>query len=100
MKKILFISHDAHLAGAQILLLNLLKWIKKYHSQVEFDVLLAGEGVLTADFEKLTNVFKMPLPKERAKELDKIIYKFKLKFFYNQICHKKYDKKKWFRKSK
>lgn len=91
MKKILFISHDAHLAGAQILLLNLLKWIKKYHSQVEFDVLLAGEGVLTADFEKLTNVFKMPLPKERAKELDKIIYKFKLKFFYNQICHKKYD---------
>ncbi|WP_281228095.1 glycosyltransferase family 4 protein [Flavobacterium aquiphilum] len=89
--KILFISHDAHLAGAQILLLNLLKWIKKYHAEIEFDVLLTGEGILTADFEKLTNVFKMPLPKERATVLDKIIYKLKLKFFYNDISHKKYD---------
>ena len=90
MKKILFISHDAHLAGAQILLLNLLKWIKKNHCDIQFDVLLTGEGILTADFENITNVLKIPLPKERATSLDKIIYKLRLKKFYHNACNKKY----------
>ncbi|WP_264566710.1 glycosyltransferase family 4 protein [Flavobacterium sp. N3904] len=91
MKKILFISHDAHLAGAQILLLNLLKWIKKHHSEIQFDLLLAGEGVLTADFKNVTNVLKMPFPKKNANSLDKITYKLKLNFFYNHISNQKYD---------
>lgn len=90
MKKVLFISHDAHLAGAQILLLNLLKWLKKKHSEIKFDILLTGDGHLTADFENIATVYKMPSCKKKANSLEKIIYKFKLINFYNHINHKKY----------
>ena len=92
MKKLLFISHDAHLAGAQILLLNLLKWLKENHSdKIKFDVLLAGGGNLTVDFESIATVYKVPLQKKEANVFEKIMYKLKLIIFYNQINHKHYD---------
>jgi glycosyltransferase involved in cell wall biosynthesis len=92
MKKLLFISHDAHLAGAQILLLNLLRWLKKNHSEeIKFDVLLTGGGDLTTDFESIATVYKMPTLKKEANSLEKIIYKLKLIFFSNMVSNKKYD---------
>jgi glycosyltransferase involved in cell wall biosynthesis len=91
MIKILFISHDAHLAGAQILLLNLLKWIKKNNAEINFDVLLAGNGILIPDFESVTKVLKVPILKKKNIILGKLIYKHQLKRLYNHINIEKYD---------
>ncbi len=48
-KKILFISHEASLSGAPILLLSLLKRIKE-STDYSFDVLLLRNGTLYSDF--------------------------------------------------
>lgn len=91
MKKILFISHDAHLAGAQILLLNLLKWLKETQTELQFDVLLAGEGILTSEFEEISTVFKLPLIKKKTNVFERLVYGFKLKKFIKKIQGEKYD---------
>jgi glycosyltransferase involved in cell wall biosynthesis len=53
--KILFISHDAHRHGAQILLLHFLKWFKA-NSDIPFQVLLKNNGELRPEFEALAPV--------------------------------------------
>jgi glycosyltransferase involved in cell wall biosynthesis len=62
-KTILFISHDANRAGAQVLLL---RWLRLFKQQTDFKVLvlLKYGGVLQADFEALvpTFVWYMPSP--------------------------------------
>lgn len=91
MKKILFISHDAHLAGAQVLLLNLLKWIKEVHPELKFDILLAGEGILTSEFKKNATVLKVPEIKQKANLFERSIYNYKLNFFLKKIRNENYD---------
>ncbi len=56
MKKILFISHDANRAGAQILLLRFLKQLKTV-PEYQFKVLLRHGGSLLRDFEKVAPVY-------------------------------------------
>lgn len=56
MKKILFISHDANRAGAQILLLRFLKQLKNV-PEYQFKVLLRHGGSLLRDFEKVAPVY-------------------------------------------
>ncbi len=56
MKKILFISHDANRAGAQILLLRFLKQLKNLPGY-QFKVLLRHGGSLLRDFEKVAPVY-------------------------------------------
>ncbi len=46
--KILFISHDANRAGAQLFLLSIMKYLKQ--KGVEMQLLLLGGGVLEAEF--------------------------------------------------
>ncbi len=53
--KVLFISHDAFRAGAQLLLLNLLKWLTA-NSDLQFEVLLKTGGKLLADFASVAPV--------------------------------------------
>jgi len=48
--RILFISHDAALAGAQILLLYLLRWFKR-HTSVDCRLLLLNNGPLRRQYE-------------------------------------------------
>lgn len=54
-KKILFISHDASLAGAPILVLNLLKRLQLEKKDYIIDVLLIRNGELYEDFAKVSN---------------------------------------------
>lgn len=56
MKKILFISHDANRAGAQILLLRFLKKLK-HLPDYQFRILLKHGGGLIREFEKLAPVY-------------------------------------------
>jgi len=54
--KILFISHDAFRAGAQLLFLQLLQWIK-INTDIQFEVILKNGGELYFDFEKTGKIF-------------------------------------------
>ncbi|WP_370899352.1 glycosyltransferase family 4 protein [Chryseobacterium gossypii] len=54
-KKILFISHEASLSGAPILVLDLLKRLKQERSNYSIDVLLIRGGELYEDFAKISN---------------------------------------------
>jgi glycosyltransferase involved in cell wall biosynthesis len=60
MFKILFISHDADRAGAQLLLLNFLKWLNKSSLEIEFEILFNKGGELKEEFEKIAiaNIWK------------------------------------------
>lgn len=58
--KILFISHDAYRAGAQLLLLNLIKWIRNNRRDFEMALLLKDGGNLESEFSKLLPVYKWP----------------------------------------
>lgn len=56
--KILFISHDANRAGAQIFLLRFLRWFKA-NSTIPFQILLRDQGELESEFKAVapTSVF-------------------------------------------
>lgn len=57
--KILFVSHDACMGGAQLVLLNLLKWLKE-HTHIEIKILLLGEGSWTGRFHELGDTLLLP----------------------------------------
>jgi glycosyltransferase involved in cell wall biosynthesis len=59
MKKVLFISHDAYRAGAQLLLLELLIHLRE-NSDIEFEILFREEGELLPEFNKIavTHIWK------------------------------------------
>ena len=54
--KILFISHGAQYGGAEIVLLNLIRWLKE-KNEYTCDILVQYEGPLMCDFEGLGKVF-------------------------------------------
>ena len=54
--KVLFISHDAYRAGAQLLLLGFIQWFKSQTAE-EPGILLAGDGELQPQFEALGKVY-------------------------------------------
>jgi glycosyltransferase involved in cell wall biosynthesis/Tfp pilus assembly protein PilF len=51
---ILFVSHDAARAGSQILLLEIMEWIKQ-HTRIRFRILLINGGVLLDRFRDLAD---------------------------------------------
>lgn len=57
MKKILFISHDARLTGAPIVLKHHLEKLKETDKFFEFDILLRDGGLLKEDFEKIAPTY-------------------------------------------
>lgn len=58
MKKILFISHSASRAGAQLLLLQTLKYIKDNCSEIEAELLLVKNGALNNEYSKYCKVYE------------------------------------------
>jgi glycosyltransferase involved in cell wall biosynthesis len=52
---ILFVGHDAHLAGAQLSLLSILKWFQE-HTAVNVKVLLLEQGQLLKKYQEVTDV--------------------------------------------
>lgn len=55
-KSVLFISHDAHRAGATLFLLNFLRWFKR-NTDIPFQILLCARGEMERDFEELAPVW-------------------------------------------
>ena len=62
---ILFISHDAYRAGAQLLLLNLIKWFKE-NTKTKFAILLKNGGELFDQFSSLapTDIWNLHRPRK------------------------------------
>lgn len=56
MKNILFVSHDANRAGAQILLLRFLKLLKN-HPHFKFSILLKEGGIIEKEFEEVATTY-------------------------------------------
>ena len=56
MKNILFVSHDANRAGAQILLLRFLKLLKN-HPDFKFSILLKEGGIIEKEFEEIAQSY-------------------------------------------
>ena len=56
MKNILFVSHDANRAGAQILLLRFLKLLKN-HPDFKFSILLKEGGIIENEFEEIATTY-------------------------------------------
>ncbi|MDD5556466.1 MAG: glycosyltransferase family 4 protein [bacterium] len=54
-RKVLFISHNAHVMGAPMVLLHLLRWLKE-HTDIPFEILLKDPGDLQPEFEELAPV--------------------------------------------
>jgi glycosyltransferase involved in cell wall biosynthesis len=52
MKKILFVTHEASRTGSPLNLLRFLRWLRKNTAQ-EFEMVVAKDGPLVADFAKL-----------------------------------------------
>jgi glycosyltransferase involved in cell wall biosynthesis len=77
--KILFISHDANRAGAQIFLLNIMQYFQK--KQMPMHLLLLSGGALEKDFEQICPVSKYPneVVNTPLNFQDKVLKKFGLK---------------------
>jgi glycosyltransferase involved in cell wall biosynthesis len=56
LKKILFLSHEASLSGAPLVLLELMKWMK-LHKQIEATLLLKEDGPLKEQFAAVSTVY-------------------------------------------
>lgn len=87
MTKILFISHDAHRAGAQILILNYLRWLKIYHPEFEFTILLRNGGELKTEFENIAQTFQWNIS-PKAKYLGSFLEKSIERYHRNRLLKK------------
>lgn len=73
-KKILFISHDANRAGAQVQLLRLLTLLKE-KTTIPFEILLKYDGVLRPEFEQLAQTYLWHQQEVKPNSLFKRIYR-------------------------
>jgi glycosyltransferase involved in cell wall biosynthesis len=77
MKNILFVSHDANRAGAQILLLRFLQLLK-VNTDFRFSILLKEGGIMQEEFQKMAEVYfwNEPVPLKNNSFVEKIKRKF------------------------
>jgi glycosyltransferase involved in cell wall biosynthesis len=64
--RVLFLAHDTHRAGAQLLLLRLMRWLRQ-HSNIAPLVLAKDDGELLTDYQALAPVVFWP-PQEQPDE--------------------------------
>ncbi len=88
---ILFISHDAQRAGAQMQLLLFLKWLKKNKPNIRFDILLAAAGPLLEEYEKAGRVYRLPRNKKKSNLLIQWRLNQKKKALFQTLSRNKYD---------
>lgn len=81
MPKILFISHDAYRAGAQLLLLQLINWINQNEKNFECHLLLSKGGELEKEFKEITTVYEWTKVFNETKWIERI----KKKRYYKDI---------------
>jgi glycosyltransferase involved in cell wall biosynthesis len=82
MKKILFVSHDANRAGAQLFLLNVVQYLSK-NTEWKSSVLFLDEGILIPEFKQCARL--LYLPKINAKKLDFLPSKLKTIFIEKEF---------------
>lgn len=84
-KNILFISHDSNRAGAQLLLLDAMKYLKEKGHKI-YLLVLQEYGAIFDDYEIEFSIKKLPRPKKK-KKLNKLLSlgrpKFSLESFIN-----------------
>lgn len=56
--RVLFISHDASRSGAPTALHQIMRGLKQYHAEIEFDLLLLAGGPLEKEFEAICPIIK------------------------------------------
>ncbi len=86
MKNILFVSHDANRAGAQILLLRFLRLLKE-NQNFKFSILLKDGGIIENEFNEIAQTYYW----KRQKSLNKKSYFNKL---YKRFVNKDYFRNK------
>lgn len=91
MPKILFISHDAYRAGAQLLLLQLLHWISENEKNVECRLLLSRGGELENEFKKITVVYEWAKPFNEKKRIERLKKKWYYKDIKKKLLQEKFD---------
>ena len=67
MKNILFVSHDANRAGAQILLLRFLRLLKE-NQDFKFSILLKEGGIIESEFTEIAQTYFWKRPKSFGKK--------------------------------
>ena len=84
MKNILFISHDANRAGAQILLLRFLRLLKE-NPNFKFSILLKEGGIIEDEFKQIapTYYWKQPNSEFKRSFLNKLYKKIRGEDHYN-----------------
>ncbi len=90
--KILFVSHDANRAGAQLFLLNIMQYLSK--KGVLMHLILLGDGVLEKDFEEICAVSKYLKANQNKSFYKKAISKFIPKEktqFYSSLLAQNFD---------
>lgn len=97
MKNILFVSHDANRAGAQILLLRFLRLLKG-NQHFQFSVLLKDGGMMENEFKEIAQTYfwKNPNLFQKSSFLSKLYQKFNSKGDYqlnllNNLKRQKFD---------
>jgi glycosyltransferase involved in cell wall biosynthesis len=85
MKNILFVSHDANRAGAQILLLRFLRLLIDKKDEFRFSVLLKDGGIIEEDFKMIAPVYfwKQNLYSRKRALMNKLIGKITA----NKLAH-------------
>lgn len=56
---ILFISHEASLTGAPLILLNFARWLREHNSGLHFEFLLLRGGEMEKEFSSLAETFRL-----------------------------------------
>lgn len=88
--KILFVSHDAEPAGAQLLLLQFLEWLKQNRPEVHFEILLGKSGVLQQRFEAVGRV-RIAVRRLKKSGSKSIIYKIREDLFYRKLKKQQFE---------
>jgi glycosyltransferase involved in cell wall biosynthesis len=77
--RLLAVSHDAFRAGAQIILLNFLRWIRE-REYAEVSVLLRDGGALEEEFKSLGQVWKLGSESQRKSLRDRLSFGHRQEF--------------------
>jgi len=80
-KKIVYVSHDAHMHGAQLLSINIIKTLKEYFGY-EVSIVLKKGGILEEEFSKLGKVYNL-----EKNSIDKLINDIKKENIKHVICN-------------
>lgn len=96
MKNILFVSHDANRAGAQILLLRFLRLLKE-NQHFQFSILLKEGGIIEDEFREIAQTYLWAKPKSFQKNslLTKLYKKFTNKDDYHHTLIRTFKKQKF-----